>query len=115
MKYIKLYPILFEENDSNSMVDPKDLAMAVGDVLKPEFDKIGNRLEKTQKEVSTNSLSTSGAKPAAGSQTTKNDQKLDQIYKNVQNLQSSENIENLQTGIDSIQQNVQKLVDKKNI
>ena len=86
MKTISLYSILFEAEDSTSIVDPKDIASdiatAVGDILEPkfkEFKTLGDRLEKQSKEVSTTSLSTSGTKPASGSRESRSDKKLDQI------------------------------------
>lgn len=83
MKTISLYSILFEAEDSTSIIDPKDIASdiatSVGDMLKPQFDILGKRLEKQSKEVSTTSLSTSGTKPASGSRESRSDKKLDQI------------------------------------
>lgn len=113
MNHIKLYSILFEADDTTSILDPKamasDIATSVGDILKEPFEKLGDRFEKQSKEVSTNSLSTSGAKPATGSRESTTNEKIDQIKQGINDLQTS-NAESAETIINTLKDT---LKDKK--
>lgn len=115
MKHIKLYSILFEA-DSTSLVDPTDIAKAVADGLKPEFEKldngfkeIGDRFEKQTKQVPTNSLSTSGAKPAVGSKESGTEKKVDDLTKIAKAIQTAG--ETSGETIDAIKSQVSSLTD----
>jgi hypothetical protein len=109
MKTISLYSILFEADDSNSIIDPKDMEDVVKKAVGEETKKITDLLVKTQQgtQVPTASLSTTGAKPAVGSKESGSDKKLDQIAQ-AQTAETTAN-KDLQKDLENIQSQVSTL------
>ena len=116
MNHIKLYSILFEAEETAALINPNGIAKSITDILEPKlekgFEKLGNSLEKQYKEVSTKSLSTTGAKPAGGSRESTTNEKIDQIKQGIDNLQTSsaESAESAETIINTLKDT---LKDKK--
>lgn len=87
MKHTKLYPILFEQDNSTTpIIDPKEIAKAVGEEIEPKIKELEDRLEKQSKEVDTKGLSTTGTKPAAGTRESNTDKKIDDIEAKISDL-----------------------------
>jgi hypothetical protein len=107
MKTISLYSILFEADDSNSIIDPKDMADVVKKAVGEETKKITDLLVKQGTQVPTASLSTTGAKPAVGSKESGSDKKLDQIAQ-AQTAETTAN-KDLQKDLENIQSQVSTL------
>jgi predicted nucleic acid-binding Zn-ribbon protein len=106
MKTIKLYSILFEQEEMKIDIGT-DLAASVTDIVNKALKPVENRLEKKEKEVPTTSLSTTGTKPASGTGESRTDKKIDDIEDKItktadSNRELKNTIENIKSTVNSL-------------